>query len=131
MNLKQIFNQTNFYILLWCLYYLQGTLYASGGMISQAILGLLLIISIYNAYYLNRYYRLPIYFNGLNSLIILLTIYGLYLIVCGDIIYINYRIVPNYFYLKNLLISLLPIYSAQSLLSPESKTVLIPRELSS
>lgn len=28
--MKVIFRQHNFYTLLWCLYYLQGTLYESG-----------------------------------------------------------------------------------------------------
>ncbi len=113
MELKQFLNQANFYIFLWCIYYLQGTLYASGGMISQAILGVLLVISLYNAFYLNQHYKIPVYFKGLNALLIMFTIYGVYLIISGErLMKNNYTIVANYDYLKTIYISLLPTYSA-------------------
>lgn len=112
MRQNQIFNQANIYISLWCLYYLQGTLYTSGSIVSQAILAILLLISLYNAYYLNLHYKLPLYFKGLNALVIMFTIYGVYLIISGDIIIKDYARVGNMTYLKTIYISLLPIYSA-------------------
>lgn len=109
----KIFNQCNIYITLWCLYYLQGTLYASGSIISQAILAILLVMSICNAYIVNRHYKLPIFFKGLNVLIAMFTIYGIAIIVSGEkLMTKNYTIVANYEYLKAIYISLLPIYSA-------------------
>lgn len=109
----KLFNQCNFYIFLWCLYYLQGTLYASGSIISQAILAILLVMSICNAYIVNRHYKLPIFFKGLNVLIAMFTIYGIAIIVSGEkLMTKNYTIVANHDYLKAIYISLLPIYSA-------------------
>ncbi len=109
----KIFNQCNIYITLWCLYYLQGTLYASGSIISQAILAILLVMSICNAYIVNRHYKLPIFFKGLNVLIAMFTIYGIAIIVSGEkLMTKNYTIVANHEYLKAIYISLLPIYSA-------------------
>ena len=109
----KLFNQCNFYIFLWCLYYLQGTLYASGSIISQAILAILLVMSICNAYIVNRHYKLPIFFKGLNVLIAMFTIYGIAIIVSGEkLMTNNYTILANHEYLKAIYISLLPIYSA-------------------
>ncbi len=109
----KIFNQCNIYITLWCLYYLQGTLYTSGSIISQAILAILLVMSICNAYIVNRHYKLPIFLKGLNVFIAMFTIYGIAIIVSGEkLMTNNYTIVANHDYLKAIYISLLPIYSA-------------------
>lgn len=112
MKRLKIINQANLYILLWCIYYLQGTIYTSGGFLSQFIIFILLIWSIYNSIFLNIHFKLPVYFKGLNALILMFVIYGLYLIISNDIIIYNYQKMGNINYLKAILLSLLPIYSA-------------------
>lgn len=108
----KIFNQCNIYISLWCIYYLQGALYPIGSIISQGSLAILLIVSIYNACYLNIHYKLPDYFKGLNLLLIILTLYGTISILNNEVIKLHYERVPNFYYLKIIYISLLPTYSA-------------------
>lgn len=112
--LKEIFNIANFYIFFWTAYYLLGALGLSGGFLTQSILLGLLLISIYNAFYAVTKYKLPIYFRGLNSLLLMFCIYGTYLIFSGEHLMIRaiYEPTPNYNYLKTIFISLLPIYSA-------------------
>ena len=110
--MNKIVNQCNIYISLWCIYYLQGTLYASGSMLSQAILAVLLVISFYNANLVNKHYKIPVFFKGLNLLLVMFTLYGVILIARNQIIKVGFTTVSNYTYLKQIYISLLPIYSA-------------------
>lgn len=113
MRLKQIFNQANIYIFLWCIYFLQGTLYTSASFVSQGILAILLLMSLYNVYYLNRNYKVPKYFKALNTLLVMFTVYGILLIISGKrIATMGDNHIANYEYLKAIYISLLPIYSA-------------------
>ncbi len=109
MKLRKLLNIANLYILLWCIYFLQGSLYAEGSIISQGILVLLLLISFYNFYCANRYYDLPVYFKGLNMLLVMFTLYGGWLMLAGNKLPLG---VSNFGYLKQIYISLLPIYSS-------------------
>ena len=126
--MKKVFNQANLYILLWCMYFMQGELYAKGSLIARIILVIVLIISVYNALVANLKYKLPSYFKGLNILLLMFLFYGTLLILGG-----NY--LPNgtskIGYLQQILISLLPIYSAyvytrQGLISKDSFKLWIP-----
>lgn len=69
-------------------------------------------MSLYYAIYANQRYKLPIYFKGLNLLLIMFTIYGMILILSGEQIILThtYVITTNTTYLKSILLSLLPIY---------------------
>lgn len=109
MKSLRLLNIANLYILFWCIYFLQGFLYASGSIISQGILVFLLLISFYNFYCVNRYYDLPLYFKGLNILLAVFTLYGGWLIFAGNKLPFG---ISNIDYLKNIYISLLPIYSS-------------------
>lgn len=113
--MKGYFNPGIAYILVWCLYSLQGAFYTSGGIISQTLIALLLIWSIY--YFLiinfNSDEALPAFIKAVNVFLIMATIYGVILIASGQELTITegeYRRVPNFHYLKEILTSLLPLY---------------------
>lgn len=109
MKSLRLLNIANLYILFWCIYFLQGVLYAKGSIISQVILALLLLVSFYNFYCVSRYRDLPSYFKGLNVLLMMFTLYGGWLILVGDKFPLGGS---NISYLKQIYISLLPIYSS-------------------
>ena len=99
-------NICNIYIFLWCLYNLQGTLYARGTIISQLLLILLLFISFFYYFRLLIYHHLPLVLKILSCLFFIWTIYGFVIIVYGN----GVQRVLNYSYLKNIYIALLPIF---------------------
>lgn len=109
-----IFKASNVYIALWLVYNLQGVLYESGGIISASILGILLFWSIFHFFKVNKLHSKPCYIKGLNTLLILLSIYGYILILSGKNLYITEEAITrvrNIDYLKGIYSSLLPIYS--------------------
>lgn len=107
-----ILNKCNIYLFVWCLYLLQGSLYESGSVISQFLLIITLSMSSYHFVKIVRQSNKPIYFVGLDMLLFMFTIYGVILMIT-DGAKTNGLIMrpPTFFYLKNILISLLPIYS--------------------
>ena len=108
------FNICNFYILLWCLYNLQGTLYASGSIISQGILAVLLLISLFFVIYANAKFEMPPYMKVLNVMLLMFTVYGILLIFSGETLIVRegyIGAVSNKGYVKSIYISLLPIYA--------------------
>lgn len=107
-----ILNKCNIYLFVWCLYLLQGSLYESGSVISQFLLIITLSMSLYHFVKIVRQSNKPIYFVGLDMLLFMFTIYGVILMIT-DGAKTNGLIMrpPTFFYLKNILISLLPIYS--------------------
>lgn len=120
-----LFNICNGYIFLWCLYSMQGILYAEGGMISQGILVILLGISFYTLVDANINYKLPATLKGLNVLLLLFTLYGIVMMLDGQEYYMRAAFTPvtKTTYLKDIYISLLPIYTffiftKKGLLSP-------------
>ncbi len=98
---------------LWGLYYLQGTLYATGSIVSQGILAILLCSSLFYCYKVNVTYKLPTFFKALNAFLIMATIYGVILMLSPTQIYL-FNILSNPIskmtFLKSIYISLLPIY---------------------
>ena len=107
-------NRCDWYLILWFLYYLQGILYTSGGGLSVSLFGIILLISIYNVIKVKNINDKPIFFNGLSLLLILFSVYGFALILQnpGVVFYHKAsRYVPSYMYLKQIYLSLLPIFS--------------------
>ncbi len=100
------FNKANLYTFGWGLYWLQGSLYSVGSLLSQFLVFSLLFISLYYCFIANTRYKLPVFFTGLNMLMALFSLYGVFLILGSDNIGI-----PKYDYLKGIWISLLPIYA--------------------
>lgn len=110
--LKQIKNPCNLYILLWVIYQLQGTLYPEGTIVSQILLMVLLVTSLQKVLKLVVKNGSPIYFYGLNSLLLMFSLYGLLLFFTdGFVVHgVGGRDVLSINYIKSIYISLLPIY---------------------
>ncbi len=101
------------YTLLWSIYFLQGTVFSHyGGGMAQMILVLLLLFSIYCFLYVNINYNINSYLKALNYLILMFTVYGVIRIFRGESIIMEHNLneVIPFYYLKNIYISLLPIY---------------------
>ena len=97
------------------MYSLQGVLYQSGGIASRGLLLILLIWSLRVMWRVNTTSpQLPLFFKSLNIFIFVTTIYGVILILSGQDLYITegYMNVKasNLDYLKNIYMSLLPMY---------------------
>ena len=112
--MSRLLNLCNFYILLWCLYSLQGTLYASGSIISQGILAILLAISLFFVIYANAKFEMPPYMKALNVMLTMFTVYGIALMLSGETLTIKegyMGAVSNKDYIKSIFISCMPIYT--------------------
>lgn len=95
----------------WCVYGSQGILFPKGTLFSQILVMILLIVSLYHFFIANTRYKLPAYFVGLNILLAMFFVYGIFLMI-GGYNPADYAIqVPCFNYLKSILISLIPIYS--------------------
>ena len=97
----------HFYFLLWCLYYLQGTFGISETM-SQALLGIVLIMSAFH-FFRAHLMGMSKQLRWLDILVIMFIIYGIVGIISGNVI--NVGGMTNVVYIKNIVISFLPIYS--------------------
>lgn len=105
--MKFLKNPCNIYITLWCLYNLQGALYPQGGWLSRTILLVLLLWSIYYFVVTITTFKLPVFLKLLTGLVFIFALYGLIPIVTGS----DYGEIHRFEYLKQILISLLPIYA--------------------
>ena len=98
MKSLQIFSLKNFaniYTLLWISYYMQGTLYTSGGPVGIGILTVFLLISMYYFIIVNRFTDIPKYLRGLNLIFILIAIYGVIHILDSSVIIRNDGVKQN------------------------------------
>lgn len=104
---KYLMTPCNLYTLLWCLYNLQGVLYPEGGLISRTILMVLILVSIKHMFFCIKMKDQPIFFKGLNAMMIFFAIYGAYRL------FFDNRTFPvdSFLFVKDVLISTLPIYS--------------------
>ena len=112
--MNKLLNICNFYIFLWCIYSLQGTLYESGSIISQMVLAILLVVSLFFVFYANVKFEIPPYMKALNVMLVMFTIYGVALLLSPEQLYVredDVGLVSNKDYLKNIYVSLLPIYT--------------------
>lgn len=110
--MKMRFNICSLYLLIILLCSFNGTLYEGGGIIAQGLQYLLILLSIFYVLYANTKYKLPLYFKALNILLVMFTIYGMLLVIGGEHFYIKATNldVSNTTYLKNVYLSLLPVY---------------------
>lgn len=100
-------NIIHIYLALWCIYNLQGVLYASGGMLSQLLLAVLIVWTLYYFIIANTSYKLPKVMKVLTALVIIWTGYGILTLLSSRII----DWIPTYYYMKNIYMALLPIYA--------------------
>ena len=108
--MRGTFNSCDVYVGGWCLYSLQGSLYPSGGILSQGILLCLLLYSLYVFFWVNFTCRLSFFMKSVNILLFMFTIYGVWLILGGERRYITGNPVANFEYLKRICMSFLPMF---------------------
>lgn len=103
------FKQQYLYPFIWCLYYLQGTLYAEGSIISQGLLAVFLLCSIYYFIKVCNYKNVPAPINALKYLAILFGVYGLLRlgVDTSDWRYVNDATT----YFKEYELSILPVFA--------------------
>lgn len=110
--IKYISNPCSGYFILWTIYRLQGTLYATGSILSQALISIIILISLYHAFLLLNKRNIPLYFKGLSLLLFMYTVYGFFLFITDGWTTQGKVLTPlSMNYLKTYYISLLPIYS--------------------
>lgn len=101
-------NFANIYISLFLFYYLQGILYAKGSIVSQLVLVVLLLASLYYWLYSILHYKLPMPLRILSIMLLIWTIYGAIPIMFG--VGSLMRSVPPFSFLKGIYLSLLPVF---------------------
>ena len=109
------FTICNIYTAAWCLYFLQGSLYAKGGPIGRLLILFVLLLSVW--YFVNTALRTPrpAYLRALNILVILFSIYGIVSILTGTIAATaNGTERSGADFLKQYYSSILPIYAYYS-----------------
>lgn len=101
-------NRCDCYILINCIFSLQGYLYPQGA-INQILQLIILLWSLNVAWIMFRTSgAMPVLLRSLNWLVVLLSIYGVFALLTGY--YGDYSGRPRYLYLQRTLTSLLPIY---------------------
>ena len=109
--MKKLFSISNIYILLWIVYDMQSFIFGrTGSLIAALIVVVLIAVSLYYCGYALMKYKLPDYVKGLTLLLGMFMVYGLVLILSGRKITVFGQVFSNYNYLKEIVISLLPIY---------------------
>lgn len=111
MKLIKNLNWCDGYILVWCYYVWHSTTVESASMLSQLVLFLGLLWSAYHMFYDISHYKLPVYFKGLNVIVLMYAIYGLIRIMGGRYGLPTGGSIDGFYSFKKVCISLLPIYS--------------------
>lgn len=109
MNSSVLRNPCNIYTLGWCLYYLQGTLYTYGSIWGKLILAVLMLYSIWFIASNKSIYNTK-YFKILISIILLFGLYTLFRYIAGENFIVDGAVRGKYEMLKNICISLFPIF---------------------
>ena len=114
--MKKRFNICDFYLIIILLIALKDVLYSGGGLISMGLQFLFLGLSILYWFHANLKYKLPVYFKALNVLLLLFTVYGVLLLLSGEILYIQMlgKKAIKIEYLLGIYKSFLPIYAFYS-----------------
>lgn len=102
-------NKSTIYTFGWLLYATQGIFLPKGSLFTQLLIVSLIAYSLYYVFIANVRYRLSPYFQGLNVLLVMFTLYGVYLLITYDPAEYVFQRDPS-IYLKKIYISLLPIY---------------------
>lgn len=109
MGLK--LKQVDYYLILWCIYYLQGVLFPVGSMFAKIVLFALIIFSLYYFVYSLTSYSLPKVLRVLAVLIVILMGYGALFFLSGQSLFVNGVPVQSFGYLRNIIVSLVPVYA--------------------
>lgn len=105
----RFFKQENVYSGIWCLYYMQGTLYPEGSVISQSLLAVFLAMSIYYYYVVFRMKNVHRVIKALQYLAFMFGVYGLLRLTENT--HEWKRVCDATTYFKEYELSILPIFS--------------------
>ena len=110
-NISFIKNPCNWYLIAWCAYLLQGTLYAEGSLFSRSILLIILLVSLFHLLNVLQDKEAPKIFKFLLALVVLYTIHGVFSFMKGGTTtgVSNQSIAVGF--LQSFYISVLPIFS--------------------
>ena len=109
--MKEMLNIANIYTFLWCVYYFEGAATSEPSVLGQVSLFAALLISLCCMFQCLAKFKLSLFFKALHALFIMFSIYGIYRLVPGTEIYMGSNAIARHDYLKNILMSLLPIYT--------------------
>ena len=109
--MNKYINACNIYLMLRCLYNLQGVLYGSGGIVSRTLLLLFLLLSLYYIGVVLLKYKISRSFKCISLFFAVLFIYGLFLLFSKDVLYATGNVVPRFEYLKSVMLSFGPVYA--------------------
>lgn len=101
----------NTYLCLLVLYYLQGSLYAEDSALGKVILALTMAIGAVCAVKTLYKYKLPLFFAAVNLFLLMIVAYGALYIYDGPLLKDDGGFTNPLYYIKNPLISFLPIYA--------------------
>ncbi len=101
----------NIYLCLLVLYYLQGSLYEEGTVVGRIILALTMTIGVVCALKALYEYKLPLFFTAVNIFLAMIAVYGAVYIYDGPLMMGDGGFTAPLTYIKNPLISFLPIYA--------------------
>jgi len=101
------------YLLLWIVYSLNGILYPPASILARLSLLIIFLMSTMDALVVIMKFDKCSYIKGLNFLLLVFTVYGLYFIFIDKEVIItkHNEVVPHYVWLKTIYIALLPFYS--------------------
>lgn len=111
--MKQYFNKCTLYMFLWVIYYLQGTFYAGGSIISQGIFAILIVWTLFIWVKVCFEQKLPLFLKILNIFLLMIIIYGLLCVMDpNQIYYQGIYTTPIYKFgdMRYVFLSLFPIY---------------------
>lgn len=109
---KSLKNPCALYTILWCVYNTQGVLYASGSLISQTTLAMLLLWSLVDAGRLFNEYAIPKFLKSLRWILMIILVYGfIAYLTDGATIRGKADSTPTIDWFKMYLMSILPIFS--------------------
>lgn len=102
----------NIYVLLWCLYYLQGTLYESGSIVSQVVLVIIILLSMVPFVNVIRDNTINYFFKPLRNFMFLLLVYGVIYWLSGKTYYVarSGTEIQGFGAIKQIIISFTPIF---------------------
>lgn len=109
--MKNRLSISNVYTILWCIYYFEGATTIEGSMLGRLSLMGALTISFYYFYLCLTKLKLPRFFKALNILTFMLFVYGAYRLIPGTEVKMGSTTIARFDYLKNILMSILPIYA--------------------
>lgn len=111
MKILKSLSFVDIFLSLWIAYLLQYFVFGSTGtMYSRVLVLFLLLVSLYYTVYSFLRLQLPLYFKGVALLLVMFTVYGVFLMLNPETIHYGGKVVSSHYYLQHIYISLLPLF---------------------